>query len=181
MSLTTRTPISRCGKPYATEDEALNSKLGRAGDRLLVPCGEHFHLRKPASAPAPQKAPRDTGPSRSVRALVLERDGYRCARCGRPAGPGIGPYSLQHRLARGVGGDSSPSNLVVLCGSATTLCHGEVEARKSRDDIDHGYRLESPEDPRLIPVDYFMPDGSGFSRYLADNGDLLESPPEVTG
>ena len=135
----------------------------------------------PARTVAPRKPARDTGPSRLVRSVVLERDGYQCARCGKPAGPGIGPYSLQHRKARGVGGDSSLPNLLLLCGSALTLCHGEVESRdplKRREDQAKGYRLESYQDPALEPVMYFeRPDGPGFTAWLCDNGSLSFEPP----
>ena len=52
---------------------------------------------------------------------------WRCARCGKDV-----TYiqsSIQHRKARGMGGTNdpsinSPANLIVLCGSGTTGCHG---------------------------------------------------------
>ncbi len=129
--------------------------------------------------PAQRKPPRDTGPDRRTRALVLERDGYQCARCGRPAGPGTGPYSLQHRKARGVGGDNSPANLLLLCGSATTLCHGHVEARTDPHDLAAGYRLESWQDPQAEGVMYASEAGSGFTAWLLDDGSLSFDGPGV--
>ena len=57
-----------------------------------------------------------------LRAAVLARDGYRCRRCRQPA------ESIHHRLPRSRGGDDSPLNLVALCGSGTTGCHGLIEA-----------------------------------------------------
>lgn len=70
---------------------------------------------------------RNTDPSAAVVALVRERDGWRCARCA-----GWGPLSTQHRVARAAGGTSwaginRPGNLLTLCGSGTTQCHGWVE------------------------------------------------------
>lgn len=120
---------------------------------------------------------RDTGPSRKVRALVLARDGYACCRCGKGCGPGIAEYSLQHRKARGVGGDNSLSNLILLCGSATTGCHGHVEARSDPHDLAAGYRLESWQEPALEPVLYASEHGSGACMFLAGDGSLLPEMP----
>ena len=108
------------------------------------------------AVPRTPRAPRDTGPPRKVRALVLKRDSYACAGCGK--GIKDRPYSLQHRQARGMGGTSredvnSPVNLVVLCGSATSPggCHLACE---QRDPVMHerGLWLHSWEDPALVPV-----------------------------
>lgn len=70
---------------------------------------------------------RRTDPDASTVKLVRERDDWRCARCA-----GWGPLSTQHRVARGMGGTrwpgiNLPSNLLTLCGSGTTGCHGWVE------------------------------------------------------
>jgi hypothetical protein len=35
--------------------------------------------------------------------------------------------SLHHLVGRDLGGDDTEDNLVPLCGSGTTLCHGKVE------------------------------------------------------
>lgn len=186
MSLSQRTEMRRCGKRYGTEEMALHSKRGRSGDYLAVPCADElcasWHLRsRPAPVVAARTAQADTGPSRRVRLLVLVRDGYACARCGRPCGPGIFRYSLQHRKARGVGGDSSPANLVLLCGTAVDLCHGEVESRHFPEDAERGYRLESWQDPLAEGVMYHEADGSGVTRWLeSDGGVLSESPAAVT-
>jgi len=72
-------------------------------------------------------ARRTDAPAETVR-LVRERDDWRCARCA-----GWGPLSTQHRVARGMGGTrwlgiNLPSNLLTLCGSGTTGCHGWVES-----------------------------------------------------
>jgi len=126
----------------------------------------------PTRRAAAHKPQRDTGPSRKTRALVLARDGYHCVRDGRPAGPGIGPYSIQHRKARGVGGDNSLPNLLLLCGSATTLCHGEVESRQDPHDLAAGYRLESWQDPAAEGVMYMERDGGDFTAWLLPDGGL---------
>lgn len=56
------------------------------------------------------------------RAIVMERSQGRCELCGRQ---GLG---VHHRLKRSAGGTWSPANLLRLCGSGTTGCHGRVEA-----------------------------------------------------
>lgn len=63
----------------------------------------------------------------------------RCARCGQRAA------NWHHRLPRSRGGPDDPINLVALCGSGTTGCHGWVEhhpeqARRDRWTIP-GYML----------------------------------------
>lgn len=101
---------------------------------------------------------RRTGPSRAVRNLVWERDGGVCVRCGVPV---HGVYSLQHRRARGMGGTrrgdaNSPANLILMCGSATTGCHGWVESHPG-EAARYGYRITQTTDPAAAPVLY--PDG----------------------
>jgi len=64
-----------------------------------------------------------------IRTAVMGRDGGQCARCGAPA------TNVHHRQPRGMGGSNDPtindsSNLVSLCGSGTTGCHGWIEANR---------------------------------------------------
>lgn len=109
--------------------------------------------KRAASSGKPTR-PRDTGPDRATRALVLERDDWRCFCCGTPI---LGqPYSLQHRDSRGMGGSknplkNSPANLITLLGSATTDCHGRVEQRHAADNV-AGYWLKTGQDPAATPV-----------------------------
>lgn len=104
---------------------------------------------KRSQAPREQARPRYTGPDKSTRELVLERDDYRCFCCGAPI---FGrEYSLQHRDARGMGGSkdplkNSPANLIVLLGSATTECHGRVEEFRAADNV-AGYWLKTGQAP----------------------------------
>jgi hypothetical protein len=65
------------------------------------------------------------GPTRADCALVDERDDYRCTRCGVSLSSTSG--SRHHRQLRRHG-DHSPANLVLLCGSGTTGCHGWAHA-----------------------------------------------------
>lgn len=175
----------RHAKPYPSKEAAENSKKGRTGDYDAVQraCGcegNPWHLEpKGKSAATERKPQRHTGPDRVTRLQVLTRDGFACARCGKPCGPGIAPYSLQHRKARGVGGDSSAPNLVLLDGTATTGCHGEVESRRDPHDLARGYRLESWQNPEAEPVMYFSPGGSGFTAWLLRDGSLSFDGPGV--
>lgn len=60
--------------------------------------------------------------SPKVRQIVRARAQGRCERCGRPGN------NLHHRKGR-VGFDcDQPANLLLLCGSGTTGCHGWVTA-----------------------------------------------------
>lgn len=70
-------------------------------------------------------------------ALVIRRDLGRCARCGRLVIHGVRgiDWSVHHRRPRGSGGTSLTwvnlaGNLVLLCGSGVTLCHGWVESHR---------------------------------------------------
>jgi hypothetical protein len=95
--------------------------------------------RPPRPAPSRARknpAQRDTGPALRVRLLVLRRDWGCCVRCGLHLAGGV-PYSLHHRRDRGSGGTSrpdtnSPVNLITLCGTGTTGCHGWVTENRNR-------------------------------------------------
>lgn len=83
--------------------------------------------------------------------LIWDRDKGRCAMpgCRNPLlvrerrGEPFGGWSVQHREPRGSGGVKRnsdrphlvlPSNGVLLCGTGTTGCHGDVEHH--RDNVD---------------------------------------------
>lgn len=79
--------------------------------------------------------PRSTGPEHLVVEAALERSSYACEvnGCELRGNRGEG-WSMQHRLPRGSGGTRHPgtnrlSNLLVVCGSATTPggCHNLIE------------------------------------------------------
>ncbi|AWN03223.1 HNH endonuclease [Microbacterium phage Appa] len=61
------------------------------------------------------------GPTPATCRIVDERDQFRCVRCGISLASVSG--SRHHRQRRR-GGDHSPANLILLCGSGTTGCHG---------------------------------------------------------
>jgi hypothetical protein len=82
---------------------------------------------------------RYTGPTKKMRDAVLRRDNYTCQKCGRDITGR--PYSLQHLLPRGRGGKNTMSNLVTVCGSATTPggCHDLIENQARRACTDLGW------------------------------------------
>lgn len=98
-----------------------------------------------------------TGPSQGIREIVMERDYYRCVRCGLSVSGEPGKdFSIQHRIPRGMGGSRDPrlnlpANLILLCGSGTTLCHGEVESKRA-DAREHGFALWRSQNPADEPV-----------------------------
>ena len=77
---------------------------------------------------AKEGKPKEKNPTEETRQLVLERDHYRCVRCGRDVRYTPFGYSIHHRRLRShpyAEMHSSP-NLITLCGSGTTGCHGWV-------------------------------------------------------
>lgn len=87
-----------------------------------------------------------------IRERVHSRDGRFCARCDRSIVDY--PASIHHRFPRRMGGTKNPlsndlRNLVTLCGSGTTGCHGWVESHRaeavSQGWLIHGYAdLDEP-------------------------------------
>ena len=127
-----------------------------------------------------RKPMRDTGPSQAVRRLILEREGMRCAACRDSVTSGW--FSIQHRHARGMGGTADPAanlpaNLVLLCGSAVTGCHGLAESRDP-DMHARGFWLYSWEDPAAVPVILAGERGSGVTAWLDNAGQYSFTEPE---
>jgi len=85
----------------------------------------------------------------ALRRLALERDDYTCCRCGRPLQGSY--YSLQHRLPRVRGGKHTAENLVTLCGSGTTGCHGWIESHRAEATA-QGWLIHTGMDPASIPI-----------------------------
>jgi 5-methylcytosine-specific restriction protein A len=174
VSLQTRKPLTAkcaCGsKGYpsqAAAERALDRIKARnlrdAMPRRVVQCWRGvWHLEGTRKV--------DTGPDRSTKDLVKERDDWTCSCCGNPI---VGPFSIQHRVARGQGGTSnpainSPANLILLCGSATSPggCHLRAESRDS-EMHDLGFWLQNHEDPATFPVAHAV---HGWVLLLEDGG-----------
>lgn len=77
------------------------------------------------------------GPSLATVTIVLQRDQAKCARCGDELTGDRGiNWSIHHRRNRGSGGSrlawvNLPANLVPVCGSGTTGCHGWIETHRT--------------------------------------------------
>lgn len=108
-------------------------------------------------APPVVSPPQLTGAfSPRTRVLIIDRDRGRCQRCGRVVSDSWPGYSLQHRDNRGQGGTSDPrradaDNGVLLCGSATTGCHGWAESNPA-DAERAGFAVASWADPESVPM-----------------------------
>lgn len=134
-------------------------------------------------------------PTGRVRALVWSRDEGTCVGCGWCIPVGAW-WSMQHRKARGQGGSNEPTNLIVLCGSATSKgCHRMAEDRRPEAES-RGLWVSAYADPALLPVTYW--DGrvawltasgglvyemrSGLAAVLADEpGDVVVRPDVADG
>ncbi|MBW3088804.1 HNH endonuclease [Bifidobacterium sp. 82T24] len=120
-------------------------------------------------------------PSASVKRLVDERDGRCCSVCGRylPGSPG----GRHHRQLRSQQPDPTllhrPSNLIDICGTGTTGCHGWVHAHPAE-----AYRLgllvRMGRDPSETPMLRYARSDRPQWVMLNDNGDItVTDPPEA--
>ena len=85
---------------------------------------------------------------RQVRGAVIVRDGFACRRCGVDVSRS--PSSVHHRLPRRMGGTRDPRsndlrNLVLVCGSGTTGCHGWIESHRT-EAYEQGWLIRSYDD-----------------------------------
>lgn len=87
----------------------------------------------------------------------MERESYRCVRCGASLGHGWPGYSCHHRQLRSGGGRTDLNNLIMLCGSGTTGCH--AWAHSNRKDTAEaagseqlGYIVSRYQNPECVPV-----------------------------
>lgn len=101
-----------------------------------------------------------------VRDLVWERAQGWCERCGLALLRGQGGYSQHHRKLRSQGGPDSPENLVLLCGSGTTGCHGWVHAHPTLAKA-AGWMVERWAEPAEVTVRLAL---HGLCRLLSDGG-----------
>lgn len=120
------------------------------------------------------------GVSIEVAQLVVARDNWSCVNCGRSiAGLERGrEWSIHHRIPRGMGGSrdlrlSLPANLIVLCGSGVTDCHGVVERYRTWA-RDRGLLLWRSQEPDQVAVAVHAGQSSdplyaAFELYLLDN------------
>ena len=125
-----------------------------------------------------RRAPRDTGPSAAVRGIVWNRDYGWCARCGLAFAEKLGGYSIHHRVLRSQGTDNAPPNLLLLCGSGTTGCHGWAHANITAA-REMGWLLLESQDPAAEPVMVAVPGGWRKYWLLPDGGRTTDAPEEA--
>lgn len=95
-----------------------------------------------------------TNPTRETHRLTARRDHYRCLRCGNELDHIWSGHSLHHRHMRShpFPGLHLPANLIHLCGSGTTGCHGWVH-NHPKTAMEYGWIVSMGEDhPENIPV-----------------------------
>ena len=90
---------------------------------------------------------------------ILARDQWRCVRCGKFV---LGDYSVHHRIL-GDRANMRAANLLTLCGSGTTGCHGWVHANPKQARAD-GYIVSKHTRValELAPVLYHQPGREGW-------------------
>ena len=117
-----------------------------------------------------------SGPTPATREAVALRAHYQCERCYTPV---HGQASVHHRRPRRMGGtkrsdSNEPANLLLLCGSGTTGCHGWVESHR-RQSLDDGIILYD----RDIPAEHPFKDGHGNWWILDNQGAKHSSNPRA--
>ena len=115
------------------------------------------------------------GPSREVRELCGERDQARCVICGKPL-YGV-PASLHHRRMRSHPYDAmhKAANLIWVCGSGTTFCHGMIHANPALA-YKMGWLVHSYETAVNVPIYTWH----GWMM-LGNNGSMVKVDVESTG
>lgn len=121
---------------------------------------------------------RATGVSKETALTVLTRDGWACVSCGLDVAGGERgrDFSIHHRIPRGMGGSrdpriNQPANLLTLCGSGTTGCHGGTESHRETARA-RGFLLWRSQDPERVPVEVCIQrpcDGFESWPFLLDN------------
>lgn len=114
---------------------------------------ESLSAREATGKSASRKVRIALGPTPEVVEAALDRDSYSCVCCGMGVGPegrGVG-WSVHHRLLRSQGPDHSIQNVIILCGSGTTLCHGRVHAEPAASRAG-GWMLSGRQEPLAVPV-----------------------------
>ena len=108
-----------------------------------------------------------TGADSKTREAIFQRAYFECENCG--VEKHTFGFSIHHRKPRGMGGTSkkeinNPSNLILLCGSGTTGCHGWVESNREK-----AYELGLLVKQSQNPADVIFHDMSGNKWQIDDH------------
>ena len=103
--------------------------------------------------------------SRVRRQLQERSEGY-CEACGLARA-----NNAHHRKNRSQGGQDDLSNLLLLCGSGTTGCHGWITEHPA-ESYENGRSVRQHRDPRDVPVLY-----RGLPVFLDDRGCMHDQKP----
>jgi hypothetical protein len=164
-------------KGYADAGEAARSKaVVQFGHEIVLgcPCGE-VHVRKPKVQGKRQRAAaRNTGPSTETRAMVYARDLGWCVRCGVVLANVA--HSCHHRWLLSQLGPNEFSNLLSLCGTGTTGCHGWAHAHVA-EALAAGYLVRSGIAPASVPVKRAVPGGGYVFQWPTEDGDWANEDP----
>lgn len=86
--------------------------------------------------------------SPATRRLLRQRADGRCEVCGL-----AWPTNSHHRKNRSQGGGDELSNLLAVCGSGTTECHGYITEHPGESYL-KGWSVRQSQDPAEVPVLY---------------------------
>jgi hypothetical protein len=142
-------------------------------------------LKRTTTTTKGRRMPTKTKSGRTEAELAaIERDGPNCQRCGKVLGAPEwrtsewSEWSLHHRKLKGRGTPPREydlvENLVVLCGSGTTGCHGwaHAERLKSHEDGWTCWTGDTPADRPLITLVgtmlMLLPDGTKLTDRVID-------------
>lgn len=103
-----------CGKNHAHGTVVPRGPVGCSDGHRNADCGGEYIIREvpaPADAIAADENPRRISPA--LRARVMERDDFRCRRCG--SGPRDARLVIDHVVPVAAGGTGVESNLQTLC------------------------------------------------------------------
>lgn len=113
-----------------------------------------------------------------TRFVVFVRANYQCERCYEKL-HGVFGASVHHRRPRMMGGSKKaelhqPANLIVLCGSGVSGCHGWVESNRDKA-REHGYLIYKVASAGEIPFrdvngKWHQIDNFGQKRQFDTNG-----------
>lgn len=127
-----------------------------------------------------RRRPAVTGPTPAQRHQVAERAGFCCELCGialHNTDVWIRVHSFHHRQPRGAGGTkrllvNSPANLLLVCGTGTTGCHGRIESERTAA-YAAGWLVPMGMDPAAVPVTIWR--SLTPSVLLTDDGRYVEA------